>query len=126
MHVLRIYVLEDDPERIVQLHDFFKGYGATVQFSQTCERAHEFTGQYDLILLDHDLGGRQMKDHEDCGATFLTLVKDALNPKVPVIIHSYNMDGAARMQALWPPAVRIPFGSVNFWAALNRFVKEPQ
>lgn len=128
----RIYLLEDDPERIISLARTLRG---PIQGSQTCERAHEFSGAYNLILLDHDLGGRQMSTHEDNGYTFLKRVFDRIHLHSRIVIHSHNPDGARLMQQLlaaaewrdsagyWtqghPDVHRAEFGSPQFKAAIK-------
>jgi len=94
---MKVFILEDDPDRIQWFHErFFKHDCAIIQ---TCAREYNFNPPYDLILLDHDLGGRQMDNkHEDSGFEFIKLIKDRIDPrKTVVIIHSYNNVGAKRM-----------------------------
>lgn len=71
---------------------------------------------YDVVLLDHDLGGRQMEDHEDCGLTFVKLIKDRLPLDQWVGIHSLNPGGAERMAQEIPnhQVAIVPFGSAGF------------
>lgn len=133
---MRIYVLEDDPERIVALCRYFDRLNATidrqatqnhyheVQWSQTCGRRDEFKPPYDLILLDHDLGGRQMRDHEDCVMTFLTSIREEIGDAL-VIIHSHNLGAAARMKQFYPLAVLAPFNDIKFWTVLNAAMRTP-
>lgn len=56
-----------------------------------------FLPPYDLILLDHDLGGRQMTKHDDNGFNFLLLIEDQINVAATIICHSYNPDARKRM-----------------------------
>lgn len=127
---MKIYVLEDDPDRIVTLCRYFdrmernlsEEQGKPVliedQWSQTNFRNHEFNPPYDVILLDHDLGGRQLEDHEDNGRIFLNELKDQFGNAL-VIIHSFNRGAAALMKQDYPPAVIATFNSVEFWSLLN-------
>lgn len=133
---MRIYVLEDDPERIVSLCRYFdraeqrqseeagESRLIEVQWSQTCSRLDEFKPPYDLILLDHDLGGRQMRDHEDCGMTFLTSIREEIGDAL-VIIHSHNLAAAARMKQFYPPAVLASYNDIRFWTVLNAAMRTP-
>ena len=107
---MKVFVLEDDPDRIRQLCEWLKG--CEWDCVHTCMREGEFNPPYDLILLDHDLGGRQLIDHEDDGVSFVRLIKDRINPEADIIIHSYNLEGAKRMQAELKPlqSERVPFG----------------
>lgn len=70
---------------------------ADITHIESCVQADQFQPPYDLILLDHDLGGRQMDEHEDCGTTFVDLVKDRVPREAVVVIHSFNEAGAWRM-----------------------------
>lgn len=51
------------------------------------------------MCLDHDLGGRQVSDNEDNGATFARLIADRINQSAAVAVHSYNSVGARRILA---------------------------
>lgn len=131
---MRIYVLEDDPERIVSLCRYFDAHNRlsqkqaargekaadeiSSQWSQTCERRYDWRPPYDLILLDHDLGGRQMLDHPDNGRTFLKSILTSIGDAL-VVIHSHNAGAAAAMKADYPPAVVAPFNDIRFWTVLN-------
>lgn len=97
---MKVFVLEDDPDRIRLFAEVLEGHDWTC--IHTCDRTYEFHAHspYDLILLDHDLGGRQMVDHEDSGTEFVKLVRDHIGSKARVTIHSYNPDGARRMSKL--------------------------
>lgn len=98
---MRIFVLEDKPERIITFHEACKG--ADVQYVQTSNRWQEFEPPYDYVFLDHDLGGREGERHEDCGLTFLMHVQrrletmHRLDRQAEVILHTYNSDAAGRM-----------------------------
>ena len=116
---MRIFMLEDDHWRRHCLMDWLRP-DDEVTIIESCRQRDKFDPPYDLILLDHDLGGRQLEGHEDCGLTF---VRDAMfelqedNGRGMIIIHSYNPDGARNMaNALAPrPNVHIaPFGGVQF------------
>ena len=92
---MRIFVLEDDPIRIRWFRERFIKHETT--FVTSCDAVDSYEPPYDLILLNHDLGGRQMLEHEDCGLTFVKLIKSKLLGTDLVIVHSYNRPGAKRM-----------------------------
>src|SRR5258705_13434814 len=93
---IKVFILEDDVTRVNMLLVWLRGADLTV--AKSCTEVDKFQPPYDLILLDHDLGGRQMKEHEDCGLTFLRLIKDKIDPDDSVVVfHSYNPCGAENM-----------------------------
>jgi hypothetical protein len=88
----------------------------------SCAREAAFNPPYDLILLDHDLGGRQMEEHEDCGLTFVNRVRDKFTPDDIIILHSYNPVGAANMAAVLRgvagEVLVAPFGGATFMSGV--------
>lgn len=98
----RIFVLEDDPIRIES-------------YRNACRARHDLTltdhltgpdgacalyqPPYDIICLDHDLGGRQMIDshEEETGAAFVRWMPDAGDDQPTIVIHSFNPVGAGNM-----------------------------
>lgn len=96
---MRVFILEDDPSRMLYLRERLLAHDILHIESSTHSGCYQ--PPYDLLLLDHDLGGRQLEDHEDDGQGFVRRVKDqimAQDPRPYVIIHSYNPEGAYRMQ----------------------------
>lgn len=128
---MRIFILEDDPARIMWFERRFRGHDVTQV--DTCAAIGAFKPPYDLICLDHDLGGRQMSDHEDNGEEFAKLIThpdslawfnaDPARTPLAVIVHSFNPEGADRiaytMKALCPNVFKIPFGSRQFQLAID-------
>lgn len=126
---MRIFVLEDDPDRIrwfcqrLISHDW--------QCIHTCHRESDFTPPYDVILLDHDLGGSQMglkhgrplsvAESEDCGMTFLKMIEDRIGDAA-VLIHSYNGPAADQMKKHYPKAILAPFRGPTFNVLLDRLI----
>jgi hypothetical protein len=106
---MKIFILEDDPERIRWFREEFRQHETT--FVTSCVGVDHFEPPYDIIFLDHDLGGRALEDHEDCGTTFVQRILPKLPPHSQVVIHSYNKDGAARMSRLLTDA-----GIEHSWA----------
>lgn len=121
---MKIFILEDDPNRI----EAFKGvigdkHQLTVaKWLSGVDGADEvFNPPYDLMLLDHDLGGLVYLESEGIYETGFKFVKSLgqYNPEKhgepKVIIHSWNPDGAKAMGNLlykngWR-AVLTPFSS---------------
>lgn len=110
---MKVFILEDDSNRVDLFLEWLKGHSITLVAS--CEDADAFDPPYDVIFLDHDLGGRQLEAHEDCGLTFLKLVATRINPEAVVVVHSYNAEGARNMLNVLadlkhPKRVYQPFG----------------
>lgn len=114
----RIFILEDDPLRMRQFYETFMAYDQyDIDHVESCVRVSRFQPPYDLICLNHDLGGRQLEDHEDNGVAFAKLIKDKINPEAHIVVHSYNASGAKEMLAVLRevPGLRgaplyLPFG----------------
>lgn len=121
---MKIFVLEDDPNRIKWLDRFlFQQRGIDWECVHTNIRQAEFGGPYDIVLLDHDLNGRTFDaSHEDDGLIFIRAIKDRLGDAF-VLIHSHNPDGARAMQAEWPRAILAEFGTEKFVTLLTAAVR---
>lgn len=140
---MKVYLLEDDPERIRKFTFWLIGHEWDA--AQTCGRHSEFKPNfYDVLFLDHDLGGRQMskggnltlpkedlegKFHEliyrngyglieDCGLSFTKLIKGRIAPSTNIIIHSHNPPASWAMAREFHDqghhAHVYPFGSRDF------------
>ena len=110
--LVKVLVLEDNNERIKQFKQRFleRGWYCTyVDTADDCLRMLK-NGQYDLIFLDHDLGGEELvnTDYKNCGSEVARqFPKDIKYEKV--IIHSLNTVGAEYMKQLIPNSIWAPF-----------------
>lgn len=109
---MKVFILEDDPIRVDYLINRLGQHDLTV--AKSCTEVGKFQPPYDLILLDHDLGGRQMTEHEDDGTQFIQLIADRVNVDAVVIFHSYNPGGAQRMRNILGSGYIAPFRSGAF------------
>lgn len=99
-----VLVLEDDPNRIHKFRRDLIGV-TSVEYAQTAAHAKQLltTRDYDLIFLDHDLGGDTYVDstEENTGAEvarFLARLEQWQDPKTTVVVcHSLNPDGRKYM-----------------------------
>lgn len=116
---MKVFILEDDMFRLKILAErLYADHDCDVAMS--CSEIDKFKGPYDLILLDHDLGGRQMDQHEDCGATFVKLLGDKIKEsRATVVFHSYNPTGASNMRAIVGHGLIAPFGGTMFNRAID-------
>lgn len=113
---MRILVLEDNEERIKYFKQGLIGY--TVDYCTTAKECKERIENtiYNLIFLDHDLGGRVYvdSDEEDTGYQVAKLIPDSINKNTRVVIHTLNPQGAKRMkQAIGTNATWVPFISLK-------------
>lgn len=96
---MRIFVLEDDPQRIAA----FKQYLANAEDVTICrdidQALSEFEGPYDVVFLDHDLGDKAYMGtwERNTGSEFIRQ-KGAELAGATVIIHSWNEPGARYME----------------------------
>lgn len=126
---MKIFILEDDLGRIQQLEKWLRGNDITQV--DTCAAIDAFQPPYDLILLDHDLGGRQLDSHEDNGEAFAKLIVEKFGkqdrPETWVIVHSFNPAGAYAIGRAMSEAgynvILAPFGSPEFKQALNTILR---
>lgn len=108
---MRIFVLEDMETRIKVFQQRYASDELTVV--TTAEEAIAIlTGRldWDLISLDHDLGGQVFcsSELENSGYRVAKFLSDK-NFKGQIVIHSWNPAGAKNMLAVLPQAVYIPF-----------------
>jgi len=97
----KILILEDDPERIRIFRDKF--HDCDLDMVDTSNDAIELLdeNQYDLICLDHDLGGEVYVNSLDPNTGYQVTSwmskNDHQNTDTPVVIHSFNPAGANNM-----------------------------
>lgn len=120
---MKIFILEDDPARMLWFRERLIAHH--IDHAESCAHIDRFQPPYDLIFLDHDLGGRQMTEHEDDGTHFARLIASHINGSTEVIVHSYNADGAQRIRSvLMDAGVRVwghaPFRGNWFNALVER------
>lgn len=107
---MNIFILEDDSIRMGLFREALKDHNidhaSNVQDGKRLLTANE----YDLILLDHDLGGEQMvhSSDENTGYQLAKFIRDD-NISARVITHTYNPAGAKNILAVLPRAAYIPF-----------------
>jgi len=97
---MRVFILEDDPVRIKWFKENFEE-GIELDITDEVSVAQNLLSEekYDIILLDHDLGGRQMVSHEEwnTGSTVARMIHETHNSHLTVVVHSWNPSGAKFM-----------------------------
>ena len=122
---MKVFILEDDQNRV----EWFLENLETEDIDLT-EKAQEGIDwlrerKYDVIFLDHDLGGRVYvsSDEFNTGYTVAKMIHETDNVDTPVIIHSWNSNGAKNMKdALTSNGVvnqYHPFMSLEFKMVVN-------
>ena len=113
-------ILEYDPERVTWFYEKFKDYVLIVTNNATVAKQLLHGMYFDLILLDHDLGGQAFVDSNDpnTGWQVTREIPATQNKNTNVIIHSWNTGAAKRMEAFLRDSgeytgsvVRAPFGT---------------
>jgi CheY-like chemotaxis protein len=131
---LSVLLLEDDQARVVAFRERLttsgQPFGLTHHERATDAIAELCAGKrYDLILLDHDLGGRTYVDHtdnkEDCGmrvAEYFMIRPEQVRKHGPIVVHSLNGPAAQQMVELIGEAVWCPFiWQREIWAKYINF-----
>ena len=116
---MKIFILEDSQERIDWIRRNFN-FGDIDIAMDMCE-IDNYKGGYDLLMLDHDLGNRQMVDisDENTGYEFCKwLVKSKQNNEADIVIHSHNPCGANAMKNYliehgFKNVLELPFGELT-------------
>jgi len=121
---MHIFVLEDDPNRVARFKRELIGHA--VEFTEHVSKANMLLDgeKFDLLFLDHDLGGEIFVDHtkEETGYHVAQHIPRTQNKNTPAVVHSCNMVGAKNMSNYLENCVCIPFFQLNFerilqWAA---------
>jgi len=109
---MRIFVLEDDKNRVKKFKRELIGHN--VDYALTMVEGIRFISKkdYDLMFLDHDLGGLEMVDPdspEGTGYHVAIEITHSKNDNTPCVIHSCNPSGAAMMNKRLKNSKIVPF-----------------
>ena len=109
---MRALILEDDGNRIRQFKQRMLEMGWVADYVDTAPAAIKLLREkkYDIIFLDHDLGGEVYVNtsRPDTGSEVARYI--AVNPvSCPVILHTLNVPGADYMKDMIPQAIHVPF-----------------
>jgi len=113
---MRIFILEDDHMRIHWFTEKFKMHKLTIATNAADAIKILSSHEFSFIMLDHDLGGKVFVDSEDenTGYQVAKALITTANAKKPVIIHSWNVPAAKRMQyVIGETSLTFPFGSFD-------------
>lgn len=126
---MKIFVLEDNLQRIEQFRDYFATYRLMANYATSVQNAIRMFPRVnpDVVFLDHDLGGQVYVDSDEpnTGYQFVKWLKEN-DPKWRArsyVVHSMNPVGVDNMieelgdepKNLW----RIPFDIKRFAKVLD-------
>jgi len=97
--MFKILILEDDPQRVYWFYTEFMEDEVAVVNNASVAKVLLYAVSFDLICLDHDLGGQFFvdSDGENTGYQIAKYIPGTINNEATVIIHSYNPKGAEKM-----------------------------
>lgn len=118
---MRIFILEDNKYRITKFQRELIGH--IVDYAETVEHGTNlvFDNKYDLLFLDHDLGGEEMVDsfEDNTGYKLAEFIASfTVNKETPCVVHSCNPAGSDNIVRVLPHALKIPFPSLNITSVL--------
>ena len=99
---MRIFVLDDDMERI----KWFKKHWENVYYSHNPIEAEKMlkANEYDVVNLDADLGGAYQRGPLGDGIDLAkVMAKDELHVDVPTIVHSMNYPASENIISMLKP-----------------------
>ena len=119
-----IFILEDNPDR---MDKFIRELQCTaIHHAETVDAGKELLlmYKYDLLLLDHDLGGEQMVDsaEKNTGYQLAKFITHTQNRDTPCIAHTCNPVGADNILCILPHAIKVPFPVLDL-SMVGEFVK---
>ena len=116
--VLRVLIVEDTPERQEWLQALYREHAWVLV--HTAARAGRLVRafDFDLISLDFNLAG------PDNGDSVAEVIANSRNARTPILVHSMNPRGAARLAELLPHAAAVPVGALVKTNATAKRVRE--
>jgi CheY-like chemotaxis protein len=115
MKTIKILIVEDDKQRIRWFKENLIGNSLDIVETAAsgiflCE-----TKKYDVIFLDHDLGGEIYvpSENENTGYQVSKAIANSINSKTPIIVHSHNLSGAKNIHDILKHAELIPFSQLK-------------
>lgn len=117
---MKIFILEDNKFRMVKFRRELIGH--IIDHAATVKEGISFivANKYDLMFLDHDLGGEEMVNSfaDNTGYRLAEFIASfTLNKETPCIVHSCNQAGANNILRVLPHAIKLPFISLDIVSA---------
>jgi len=97
---MKIFVLEDNPDRMSFFSSICLKHDLVMTNNVVMARNILEHQKFDYMFLDHDLGGEVYvsSSEPNTGNYMCKHMPETLNADVPVLIHSWNCDGAKNMK----------------------------
>jgi len=110
---VKIFILEDNEFRIKTFKQSLIGH--SVDIVTTVKDGRPLVEEkYDLIFLDHDLGGETyVPSGPETGYEMAQIISETVNKDTPTIIHSCNHAGSTSISFVLPHAKRVPFSRLD-------------
>lgn len=97
----KVFILEDSQDRVKEFKKRLEGCDVFITDNVKEAKKNFKENEWDLIFLDHDLGGEAFVDISDpnTGSAFASWLTTQLEPgtSTPIFIHSANNPGARNM-----------------------------
>jgi len=100
---MRMLILEDAYERVKEFFILFGDNNDLIIVNNAKDAISLVTtSRFDIIFLDHDLGGKVYVDSdcENTGYQVAKILSDSINKNTKIIIHSWNGMGVAKMKSV--------------------------
>lgn len=117
----KVFMLEDDFGRRMEAKNNW-GEFAEFHFEMRVEKAiKNFTFDYDMLMLDHDLSDTNLKE---TGAYFCEWLSTTdFDRSIPIVIHSMNIVGAKNMKNILEDAGFKNIQVLYFYSLLEEWEK---
>ena len=123
----QVLFLDDDHQRIDAIRARLASVRCDLTVVETADEciARLRANSYDLVMLDHDLGGETFCDssREDCGMEVVRWLKGNRGDHKFFIVHTMNAVAAAGMyldlSAMGYPVEQAPFGTSAFYSHVH-------
>jgi len=120
---MRVLIVEDNDDRKAKFMHELSFLGHDLDFAEEADDAKDFLVEnvYDVIFLDHDLGGREYVASSDpnTGYSVAQAIRGTENESAYIIIHSLNPAGAQNIKAVLPKAIVAPFTILDIKACVE-------
>lgn len=130
---MRIFILEDNEYRMIKFRRELVGHQIDHTDNVKDGMVLVKENKYDLIFLDHDLGGEEMVDsyEKNTGYQLAKFIDSVFadgrdftpNRKTPCVIHSCNPAGSANIKQALSHAIAIPFTCLDIASVATEWIK---